>query len=270
MKNLGVIIQPKASDYYAGQLPYEVVNPIGVWYDFEPTPEMQKDHDTDTMACVTFSALNILETQYYFLTGQRINFSDRFIAKVSGTTQQGNTCQAVLDAIRHYGLVLESDYPTPTDFDWNEYYAPIPNEVFGKAILKPINGVSPVSYEFGATDYAKELKQAPLQMLIEKGNPYHAVEMVSLTHQFNSYPPYHEPQKSIYTVVKIILKGVPMSNTKIILDKDGKTLMWGLPITTPEALISQGKNFGVDIPHSDDHTPDWNAVNQMTYGKIVD
>src|SRR3990167_1673984 len=263
MKNLGVIIQPKASDYYAGQLPYEVVNPIGVWHDFEPTSEMQKDHDTDTMACVTFSALNILETQYYFLTGQRINFSDRFIAKVSGTTQQGNTCQAVLDAIRHYGLVLESDYPTPTDFDWNEYYAPIPNEVFGKAILKPINGVSPVSYEFGATDYAKELKQAPLQMLIEKGNPYHAVEMVSLTHQFNSYPPYHEPQKSIYTVVKIILKGVTMTNTEFVHKAGTKEYGFYVPATNVEAIKDKAKNFGIDI-ESPDGTVDFSKAKDIS------
>ena len=132
-KNLGVIIEKKPQDFVAGTLPYEVLNPSGDWTPYLPTGETQKTHLVDTMACVTFSILNVIETQYKFQTGKELNFSDRFIAKLSGTTPQGNTVQNVLDAIRKYGLVLEDEWPTDLSFNWNQYYAPIPDGVIKKA-----------------------------------------------------------------------------------------------------------------------------------------
>src|SRR5207247_8242189 len=112
---------------------YEVLNPSGDWTAYLPSAENQSTHIVDTMACVTFSCLNVIETQIKFLTGREVNFSDRFIAKLSGTTQQGNTVQNVLDAIRKYGLVLEEEWPTDLNFNWDQYYAPVPDEVIKKA-----------------------------------------------------------------------------------------------------------------------------------------
>lgn len=227
MQNRGVIIEHKPTDYIAGVLPYEVVNPTGDWENYLPSQEKQVFNFVDSMACVTFSALNCIETQYKFLTGQDINFSDRFIAKLSGTTRQGNTIQRVLDTIRKYGLVLEENWPTSPDFIWEEYYAEIPSFVLAKA--KKYN----IGYEFGSTNYAKDLKQAPLQMIIVKDNPYHAVEMINLTRQFDSYPPYDEQQASIYSVCKIILKGVPMTT---FVHKTG-TSEYGLLVDSPVATV---------------------------------
>ncbi len=227
MKNLGVIIQPKVQDFIAGTLAYKVVNPTGNWTGFVPAGENQFSNHADSMACVTFSALNCIETQYRFFTGQNINFSDRFIAKLSGTTPQGNTVQNVLDAIRRYGLVLEEEWPTPKNFTWDDYYTPIPPEVLAKAQKYD------VSYEFGSIDYFKDLKQAPLQMIIVKDDPYHAVEMISLTRQFDSYFPYDEPQASIHSVCKIILKGVPMVEFVQNMSKPGE---YGLLVTSSVSI----------------------------------
>jgi len=199
-KNLGVIIKQNPKDFVAGTLPYEELLSTGDWLPYAPTGENQFSNHADSMACVTFSALNVIETQYKFLTGKEINFSDRFIAKLSGTTPQGNYIQKVLDTIRQYGLVLDSDYPAPANFTWDEYYQEIPPEVMAKAVKYDI------TYEFGSTNYGWDLKHAPLQMIIEKVNPYHAVEMINSVSQFDSYPPYVEPQKTIHTVCKIILK----------------------------------------------------------------
>ena len=226
MKNLGVLIEKKPQDFIAGTLAYKVFNLSGDWTGFEPSGENQFSNHADAMACVTFSALNCIETQYRFFTGQQINFSDRFIAKLSGTTLQGNTIQKVLDTIRRYGLVLETEWPTPNDFTWDDYYADIPSEVLAKAHKFDI------SYEFGSTDYSKDLKQAPLQMIIVKDTPYHAVEMVSLTRQFDSYPPYDEPQASIHSVCKIILKGIPMIE---FVHRTG-TGEYGLLVTSPVSI----------------------------------
>lgn len=262
MQNRGVIIETKPSDYIAGVLPYVVINPLGDWKNYLPSQEKQVTNFTDSMACVTFSALNCIETQYKYLTGQEINFSDRFIAKMSGTTHQGNTIQRVLDTIRKYGLVLEEEWPTDKTFIWDEYYAPIPPNVLAKAKKYTIG------YEFGSTNYSKDLKQAPLQMIIVKDNPYHAVEMFNLTRQFDSYPPYDEQQASIHSVCKIILKGVPMTEFVHIIN----TQEYGLLISSPvcktyvpaSTEIDLKARGGSNIPLKADGTVAYNQAREIS------
>ena len=61
-ENSGVInLGLTNADYVAGTLPYEVV--CRDWKPYLPTGEKQSNRYFDTMACVTFSALNTLETQ---------------------------------------------------------------------------------------------------------------------------------------------------------------------------------------------------------------
>src|SRR3990167_7048548 len=94
--NRGVILGQRPDDFVGGTIPYEVRLPSGNWDAFLPSGEWQRSQPDpvkgyiDTMACVSFSALNSIETQIRFLTGQSINYSDRFTAKMSGTTPQGN------------------------------------------------------------------------------------------------------------------------------------------------------------------------------------
>ena len=248
MKNLGVIIENKPKDFVAGTLPYEVLNPTGDWTVYLPTGEVQYSHYADSMACVTFSCLNVLETQYKFLTGREINFSDRFIAKVSGTTQQGNSVQRVLDAINTYGLVLEEDYPAPKDFTWDEYYSEIPPEIFAKA-----NKTLKVAYEFHQpdSDFNKELKHVPFEMIIEKVNPYHSVEMANTSQEFDSYEPFLKPQKSIYITTKIILKGVIMSNAQFVKKSGTNEYGFYLPAMSEDALKDKAFNLGINILNPD-------------------
>jgi hypothetical protein len=253
MKNLGVIIEQKPKDWAAGSLPYEILNPTGDWTAYLPSDENQATHLTDSMACVTFSCLNVIETQYKFFTGKDINFSDRFIAKLSGTTPQGNSVQKVLDAINEYGLVLEEEWPTDLSFDWNKYYADIPQEVRDKA-----NKNIKVQYEFHYQDFAKELKHAPLEMIIETNKPYHSVEMVNTTQQFDSYTPNLRPQKSIYLATKILVKGLPMTNAKLI--QVGQEYGYWMPATTPDGFKSMGLNFGEVLPEKPDGTIDFSKV----------
>jgi hypothetical protein len=123
MINHGVIEGQRDTDYVGGTLPYEIRNPSGDWTPYLPPGEWQGNHIVDTKACVTFSALNSLEVQYKFLTGKERNFSDRFIATLSGTTPQGNHLYKVGDAIRKEGLVDESVWPTPENYSWDSYYS---------------------------------------------------------------------------------------------------------------------------------------------------
>lgn len=188
--NDGVILGQRFTDWAGGTIPYKVLNKSGDWTSCVPPGEWQLLNGTDVMACVTFSALNIIETLYFFHTGQRVNFSDRFTARMSGTTTDGNYLWKVGDSIRKDGLVEELDWPAPTDMSWASYYATPPIEVINKA--KTFLTQWTINYEF--VDFTKEslmyhLKQSPLQVII----PGHAVELIYSNEQLNKYFDSYEP-----------------------------------------------------------------------------
>lgn len=207
MKNHGVILGQRDSDYIGGTLPYIVENPTGDWTSYLPLGEWQRIDNVDLMACVTFSALNVLETLYYFKTGQRRNFSDRFTAKMSGTTLQGNYLYLVADSVRKDGLVDESDWSAPDDTTWDSYYADIPQAVKDKA--KDFLKDWIVQYEF--IDVTREsllyhLKQSPVQVVI----PGHAImnfyTEVDVYHYFDSYEPFvKERTDGFVTALKYVM-----------------------------------------------------------------
>ena len=115
--NYGLQIKSKRpTDYFLGALNETEINPSGDWENFLPIKEYQ-NLGVETMACVTFSALNCLETLYNFKYKKEINWSDRFTAKMANTTHRGNWMTIVGDSIRHDGLVLEEDYPS----DWTSW-----------------------------------------------------------------------------------------------------------------------------------------------------
>lgn len=195
-QNTGFIAQdPRETDFIAGSSSVVPLNhPTGDWFNSLPSDERQSGVYFDSMACVTFSAINVIETQInwmvqtgkippatlksmqdlgYFKDGV-VNFSDRFIAKVSGTTRVGNYLVAVWDAIRKYGLIPESDWTfnpaqrTPA-FDWDDYYAPIPQALLDKG-LKFLE-LFDVSYEWLVTggqatpkQFKEWLKGGPIQI----------------------------------------------------------------------------------------------------------
>ena len=109
MDNFGLILSdPKPTDYMFGgetQVQGIELQPDGQWKDYLPVGEKQHSVYFDTMACVTFSALNALEILIKRQYGIDINFSDRFTAKMSGTTTNGNYLYKVGDSIRKDGFV---------------------------------------------------------------------------------------------------------------------------------------------------------------------
>ena len=195
--NTGVIIKQQEADYLAGAIPYKEV--CDSWTKYLPKGEKQHGLYFDTMACVTFSALNVVEIQLnymvannliseesvkffsdngYLLNGQ-FNFSDRFTANMSGTTKSGNYLQKVWDSIRHDGLLPEKDWNYPREqrtpvFDWDDYYKEIPQELKDKA-LKVLDYLD-FAYEWvfqnkistytedELKELERELKHAPLQL----------------------------------------------------------------------------------------------------------
>lgn len=137
------------------------------WSAFLPTGEWQEDTASkpvfETDACVSFSADQVLQTygdfniqlnlwpadsvqwlkdNGYFDSSGRLNFSDRFTAKMSGTTQaEGNSLPNVWNSIQANGLVPEALWPFPTDEvnadpqnAWAIYYAAIPANVIAMGL----------------------------------------------------------------------------------------------------------------------------------------
>ncbi len=83
------------------------------------------------MACATFHTINPIEIILYALFKVQENYSERFTAKVSGTTMAGNDPHVVAEYIRKVGLVSESEWPFSEDIKtFEDYYKPLPAKLF--------------------------------------------------------------------------------------------------------------------------------------------
>jgi hypothetical protein len=230
-ENTGVIEGSATKDLWlAGRIPYEVRNQSGDWRPFLVKEEKQYSANVDTMGCVSFSCNNALEIQTKFLTGQEVNYSDRFLAKMSGTTHDGNYCDKVADTARNIGLVKEEEWPTVGNYNWDQYYSPIPQEVINKAVKLGIQyeGVYPLD----AATLSYHLKQAPLQITIPAPHPNHAVVLVHISgntaYYFDTYSPYLKTisVSAISYAMKIVIN--PKKNMQLIRDKGTIYLVAGV------------------------------------------
>lgn len=145
-QNHGFIPEPiKETDYIAGQasgIEFEDRLPDTNWTIYLPDEERQRINGVETMSCVSFSAVNVCETQANYLLANNVfsdeartfflnngyivngkfNFSDKFIAILSETTKQGNYLTKVSDTIRKYGLIPEASLPFGNPKTWEEYH----------------------------------------------------------------------------------------------------------------------------------------------------
>jgi len=112
--------------------------------NYLPKGEIQKGKE-DFMDCATRGPINILETKFNYLyrngrlndravrflednkyvnEAGEIEFSDAFIAILSGTTKNGNSMKAPLEAIRIYGLTPKTALPAEKWMTWDDYHKP--------------------------------------------------------------------------------------------------------------------------------------------------
>lgn len=156
-KNNGVVPIPSEKDWVAGansQLQYQVNIPSGDWTPHLPENERQSDSQFDTLACVSFALVHAIETQLNFLLATsalpqthvdflksngylnangKVDFSERYIAKLSNTDQtKGNWPPRVADAINQYGLIPQSAWDFAPDMTWDEFYTAVPQNLIAK------------------------------------------------------------------------------------------------------------------------------------------
>jgi hypothetical protein len=199
--NTGILLSPPLeTDYIAGdvsQIDYSVVNPSGNWSRDIPRNESQRESRIETMACVSFSANNVIEFQVNrmlrlnlippkikatledlnYVKENQLNLSDRFLAWKSETTINGNYLNKVAQTVRTFGAVPEEDWPFINE-PWDIFYKKPPKEVQEKAstFLNYFN----VQYEWVSTSINPQsigtleyhLKQAPLQVALATCSPW--------------------------------------------------------------------------------------------------
>lgn len=113
-----------------GNLGGEVLQPDGKWIKYLPKGETQFNYGFEPNACVSFGTLNGVEILLNRMYGEISNFSDRFLAKVSGTTPEGNNPQAVAEALRKSGVPREELWPITSDLTtWDKFYSAIPQSI---------------------------------------------------------------------------------------------------------------------------------------------
>lgn len=148
-----------------------VLRDNGDWTTYLPKNERQSGVYFDTKGCVSFSALNCIEALAKF-NGIDWNRSDRFTAKQSGTTKNGNYLSKVAESIRKIdGTVPEESWPWFPDqrqpiYEWEDFYADIPDKVVyeAKAWLKDWD----VRWEWVDKNKPEDsLKYGPVQVTVQ-------------------------------------------------------------------------------------------------------
>ena len=231
-----------------------MTNPTGIWP--APHAEDQFSHvvPKDTDACVSYSTVHVIESFIKQTLGIDVDFSERFLAKMSGTTLAGNSIENVYNALKTYGLVLDSDWPEPEQFTWQEYYAEIPAEIIakGKATLEKYVDIGNLTH-IPADQLNTALTNAPLVIFTPAGTPTHARCVLSESQVFDSYPPYVEPMpSSIYGFWQIELtakKPMPQIKSQAL----GPERRIVLAAATPEEWAALAAIFGKD-PNAVDET----------------
>lgn len=241
----GVILGNRPEDWVAGaigSLSYEERNPSGDWRPYLVTKEYQKAKE-DSMSCVSFSACSAIEIQEKFLTGKESNYSDRWIAKMSGTTREGNFLYKVGDAVRNLGMVKEESYPAPPNYTWEQYHADIPAAKLAELKKEGEQWKQKwdVKTEFINTsigmwitvkeDLMKHLKHAPLQIV----KPGHAIVNIfceeDLVRYFDTYKPFEKTLA--YTQIQTAYKYVLTPKTMYTIKKVKINGTHGVMIDTP-------------------------------------
>lgn len=123
--------EPKQEDYIFGDanLKATVLQQDGQWDAYLPQDEFQHPYNFETYACASFATLNAIEILLRRLYNFKDNFSDRYLAKVSGTeVTRGNSPHKVAETIRKQGIIDEYEWPFLREIDtFEKFYATPPS-----------------------------------------------------------------------------------------------------------------------------------------------
>lgn len=152
----------------------DILQPDRNWLPFLPVYEPQSFPWGDTMSCVTFSAWNAVETMAKRRHGMDLNKSDRFTAKLSGTTATGNNFWNVAESItRLHGAVEQASWPNGDAASFADFFKEIPQLVIDEG-NKWLAGEYVIQREYVPDDIAslwEALQYGPIQVAIHAYGP---------------------------------------------------------------------------------------------------
>ena len=180
-KNYGLKFDEiKPEDWkFGSNLPVEVLQEDGDWTSFLPMKEFQNLNNVEPYACVTFTVLNCIEILIRQQYGEERNYSDRFLASISGTNEDGNSPQRVCQTLKNSGVVLQDVWPFNQNIDtFEKFYEKIPQDIIDMA--KEFLDEWEFKHEYVGLDnesIAQALKCSPLLISVsawfERGGKYY-------------------------------------------------------------------------------------------------
>jgi len=266
-----VLIEPlKETDWRIGgdsKLVYEVINETANWFEYEPTNERQ-NRGMETMICTNEAGNNSWEVQLIymiehnllspkalnFLNGDNIakisyldennkpNFSDKWIAILSGTSPSGNWLYKTPEKAHEFGLIPESMLPFGNPKTWNDFFnkEQITQEMYD--LGEEFKEIFEIEYEAFVTsgktkaqtmeEVDKHLKQAPLIVAIPicpgykdddiiqacSKTPIHAVLLINRLEEYRNIIDSYEPfikQLAIDYNIPYLLKSIIFEKDKL-------------------------------------------------------
>ena len=168
-KNFGLIIDPvKETDFIFGdgRLGDSAINLTSDWSGWLPDYEPQSRPGAfDSFACVTFSTLNCVEILERKIYGATSNWSDRYLAKISGTDKiRGNSPGKVADTLKNKGCVPEKDLPFDITINsFETFYVTISDALYTLALAFKAEYSFGYSHVYSSASAIKEaLKYSPV------------------------------------------------------------------------------------------------------------
>jgi hypothetical protein len=149
-----VFVKPTKEDYKQHgrvHLGGVALRPTGQWDAFVPTDEVQ-NLAMEPYACTSFGTLNCVEALMQMEFGVIINWSDRFLANISGTQEGGNDPHKVAETLRKEGTCYEEEWPYTKDIDtWAKFYATPPYRLNVEAQVR-FRGAYDFAHQWVGTD----------------------------------------------------------------------------------------------------------------------
>lgn len=324
MEQTGFLYKFDPRDYVLGvnsPLTGEDINASGDWISYKPSDEKQSSFSFDTMSCTTFSGTSDLETFLNFclenkmlseaqvkfcidngyIENGKFNFSDRFSAIVNGTMPNGNYFPNVWDSFRKDGLIPEKDLP----FGGKSQAEYLDKKLITQAMRDKAQKFLEVMFEKDASGYklnyewvpvttgielSNALKQAPVQVAVTAENPRHAILLLRIDTEFESYKPFTRARNRTiaYALKPVIkLKKDPISRWKYfknyeviglktgfvdLLDKAREFAGISFVITSGLRTLEKNKEVGGSptSAHLEGTGADIRARNWVEVRKIVD
>lgn len=185
--NRGLILEPidPMSLLRGSALPSR--NPSGDWEPYLPEFERQAKFGLETMNCVQFSFLNVLET-IARSHNKTLNLSDRFLSWAAKCTPNGNTYSKCIKGFVENGCCNEDLWKWIEAMSWETYNQEPPQDVKWEA-QKIFN-----EWDFNGVTYVPsalaDLKEALTRSPLWFCNSQHSMEMFRADDRIRAFDTY--------------------------------------------------------------------------------